>query len=44
MVTRALLLAVCLAAAFTVHPSAQSDLDSLMSEELGHRDENWKKL
>ena len=44
MVTRALLLAVCLAAAFTVHPSAQSDLDSLMSEVLGHRDENWKKL
>ena len=44
MVTRALLLAVCLAAAVTAHPSAQSELDSLMSEVLGHRDENWKKL
>jgi len=44
MVTRALLLAVCLTAAVTASPSAQSDLDSLMSEVLGHRDENWKKL
>jgi hypothetical protein len=44
MVTRALLLAVCLTAAVAANPSAQSDLDSLMSEVLGHRDENWKKL
>jgi hypothetical protein len=44
MVTRALLLAVSLAAAVTAYPSAQSELDSLMSEVLGHRDENWKKL
>lgn len=59
MVTRALLLAVCLTAAVTAHPSAQSspsgpdkvrttaapsELDTLMAEVLGHRDENWKKL
>jgi hypothetical protein len=44
MATRALLLAVCLAAAVIAYPSAQSDLDSLMSEVLNHRDENWKKL
>jgi hypothetical protein len=44
MATRVILLAVCLTAAITAHPSAQSELDSLMSEVLGHRDENWKKL
>jgi len=35
---------VCLAAALAAYPSAQSDLDSLMSEVLSHRDQNWKKL
>lgn len=44
MVTRNLLPAVCLAAAVIAHPSAQSDLDSLMAQVLNHRDENWKKL
>ena len=55
MVTRAFLPAVCLAAAVIAYPSAQSssgpdrvgsasDLDTLMSEVLNHRDENWKKL
>src|SRR6188474_849856 len=43
-VTRRFLTAVCLAAALAAYPSAQSDLDSLMSEVLSHRDENWKKL
>ena len=43
-VTRRLLTAVCLAAALAAYPSAQSDLDSLMSEVLSHRDANWKKL
>jgi len=43
-VTRAFLPAVCLAAVLVAYPSAQSDLDSLMSEVLSHRDENWKKL
>ena len=42
--TRAFLPAVCLAAVLVAYPSAQSDLDSLMSEVLSHRDENWKKL
>ena len=55
MVTRAFLPAVCLAAAVIAYPSAQSssgpdrvgsasDLDTLMSQVLDHRDENWKKL
>ena len=55
MVTRAFLTAVCLAAAVVGYPSAQSssgpdrgratsDLDTLMSQVLDHRDENWKKL
>jgi transcription termination factor NusB len=55
MVTRTLLAAVCLAAAVVGYPSAQSssgpdrvgsasDLDTLMSQVLDHRDENWKKL
>ena len=55
MVTRTLLAAVCLAAAVIVYPSAQSasgsdrvgsasDLDTLMSQVLNRRDENWKKL
>ena len=42
--TRALLLAVCLAAAVIAYPSAQSDLDTLMSQVLDRRDDNWKKL
>ena len=42
--TRLLLLAVSLAAAVIASPSAQSDLDTLMSQVLNHRDENWKKL
>src|SRR5689334_20584807 len=44
MVTRTLLAAVCLVAAVVASPFAQSDLDTLMSEVLNHRDENWKKL
>jgi hypothetical protein len=44
MVTRAFLPAVCLAAAVIAYPSAQSDIDTLMSQVLDHRDENWKKL
>ena len=44
MVTRTRLLAVCLAAAAVVYPSAQTDLDTLMSQVLERRDENWKKL
>ena len=44
MITRALLLAVGLAAAVVAYPSAQSDLDSLMSQVLDRRDDNWKKL
>src|SRR5688572_4713094 len=43
MVTRTLLLTVCLAAA-VAHPSAQTDLDTLMAQVLERRDENWKKL
>ena len=44
MVTRTLSLAVCLAAAAVVYPSAQTDLDTLMAQVLERRDENWKKL
>ena len=44
MLNRILILAVCLAAAASATPSAQSDLDSLMSRVLDRRDENWKKL
>ena len=44
MVKRTLLPAVCLTAAMIASPSAQSDLDTLMSQVLDHRDENWKKL
>ena len=44
MVTRTLLLAVCLAAAVVAYPSAQTDLDTLMAQVLERRDENWKKL
>jgi hypothetical protein len=44
MVTRTLLAAVCLVAAVAASPSPQSDLDTLMSEVLNHRDQNWKKL
>src|SRR5687768_11709881 len=44
MVLRTLLPAVCLAAAVVAYPSAQSDLDSLMSQVLERRDDNWKKL
>jgi hypothetical protein len=44
MVTRTLLLAVCLATVAVVYPSAQTDLDTLMSQVLERRDENWKKL
>ena len=44
MVTRTLLLAVCLAAAVVAYPSAQTDLDTLMAQVLDRRDENWKKL
>jgi hypothetical protein len=43
MVTRAFVTAVCLAAAVSAS-SAQSDLDTLMSQVLERRDENWKKL
>ena len=41
---RILLPAVCLAAALVAYPSAQSDLDALMSDVLTRRDDNWKKL
>jgi hypothetical protein len=52
---RTFLPAVCLAAAVIAYPSAQSDsgpdkvratsdLDTLMSQVLSQRDENWKKL
>ena len=44
IVKRALLPAVCLAAVVVAYPSAQSDLDTLMSQVLEHRDMNWKKL
>ena len=44
MVTRLLLPAVCLAAALVASPSAQSDIDTLMSEVLNQRDMNWRKL
>ena len=46
MSCRSLILAVlCLAAAATATPSAQSsDLDALMSRVLARRDDNWKKL
>ena len=44
VIVRRLLPAVCLAAALVAYPTAQSDLDSLMSEVLSHRDQNWKKL
>src|SRR5688572_2031495 len=41
---RILLPAVCLAAAIVAYPSAQGDLDTLMSDVLTRRDDNWKKL
>lgn len=41
---RILLPAVCLAAAIVASPSAQTDLDALMSDVLTRRDDNWKKL
>jgi hypothetical protein len=44
MPLRPLFLVVCLIGATTVTPSAQSDLDALMSRVLASRDENWKKL
>ena len=44
MVSRLLIVAVCLAAAATATPSAQSDLDALMSRVMSRRDDNWKKL
>ena len=44
MVTRLLMVAVCVIAAATAAPSAQSDLDDLMSRVLARRDDNWKKL
>jgi hypothetical protein len=44
MVNRLLIVAVCLATTAIATPSAQSDLDDLMSRVLARRDENWKKL
>ena len=44
MVSRLLIFAVCLVAAASVTPSAQSDLDALMARVLARRDDNWKKL
>jgi hypothetical protein len=44
MIYHRLLLAVCLAVSAIAMPSAQSDLDALMSRVLERRDENWKKL
>ena len=44
MLLRRVFLVVCLTAAATVSPSAQSDLDALMQRVLARRDENWKKL
>ena len=43
MTTRLLLTAAAILS-LTVLPSAQSDLDTLMSEVLARRDQNWKKL
>lgn len=44
MVSRLLIVAVCLATAASVTPSAQTDLDALMARVLARRDDNWKKL
>jgi hypothetical protein len=44
MVSRLLLVAACLAVAASASPTAQSDLDALMSRVLTRRDDNWKKL
>jgi hypothetical protein len=44
MVNRLLIVAACLATAAIASPSAQSDLDDLMSRVLARRDDNWKKL
>ena len=44
MVNRLLIVAACLATAAIASPSAQSDLDELMSRVLAKRDDNWKKL
>src|SRR5215207_4856525 len=41
---RTFLPAVCLAATVVASTSAQSDLDTLMSQVLERRDENWRKL
>lgn len=43
MRTRIVTVLLCAAAA-TVAPAAQSDLDAFMSQVLSHRDANWKKL
>jgi hypothetical protein len=44
MVSRLLIVAVCLATAASVSPAAQSDVDGLMARVLARRDDNWKKL
>jgi hypothetical protein len=44
MVNRLMIVAACLATAAIASPSAQSDLDELMSRVLTKRDDNWKKL
>ncbi len=44
MRNRLLIVAACLATAAIATPSAQSDLDDLMSRVLARRDDNWKKL
>jgi hypothetical protein len=44
MVSRRLMVAACLALAANAAPTAQSDLDALMSRVLARRDDNWKKL
>jgi tagatose-1,6-bisphosphate aldolase non-catalytic subunit AgaZ/GatZ len=41
---RRLFATLAVIAAFGAAPSAQSDLDSFMSQVLARRDENWKKL
>jgi hypothetical protein len=44
LMKRPVFAAICLAAAIVATPSAQTDLDALMSRVMARRDENWKKL
>jgi hypothetical protein len=44
LIKRSVVATVCLAAALVATPTAQTDLDALMSRVMARRDENWKKL